>query len=457
MKRVNHVYKNYLLLIGLLIVIIFGGFVISSANRQVSAQTGRTKIVFWHEMGGPAEVALNQMVKNFNQSQSKYEVIPQYQGSYDEAVQKIIQTHGSSSSPALFQSFDISTAQIMHTHYATPVQKFINQQHYDMSQIAPAAKAFFSNKGQQLSMPFNISQPVMYYNASVLKKYHINPPSKSPSYSEITKIAKEVYQRSHHQLKGMTMEINGWLLEEALANAKTLLVNQHDGHKGTPTNIRLNNPTTQKYLKWLQANIKSGDFMNYGSGSNAAANEIAGFMSGKVALFFNTSAYISQLTVTKKPQLGITYFPHPDGVKSNGVSIGGASLWIGNDKSKQAQNGAFAFIKYALKPQSQANWQKATGYLAINHQAEKTATLKKLYAKIPEAKVPAEQLAAAKPNDANSGLLMEGMQYTRQLEQTAMETSYEGKNVAKTLKSVNQQMNANLRRINRANNNFKSQ
>lgn len=120
-------------------------------------------------MGGPAEVALDQMVTDFNNSQNKYEVVPQYEGSYDEAVQKIIQTHGSKSSPALFQSFDISTAQIMHTQYATPIQKFITKEHYDMSPIAPAAKAFFSNNGKQLSMPFNISQPVMYYNASLLK------------------------------------------------------------------------------------------------------------------------------------------------------------------------------------------------------------------------------------------------------------------------------------------------
>ncbi len=188
----------------------------------------------------------------------------------------------------------------MHTQYATPIQKFITKEHYDMSPIAPAAKAFFSNNGKQLSMPFNISQPVMYYNASLLKKYHIPTPSKSPSYSEITKTAKELYQRSHHQVKGMTMEINGWLMEEALANAHQLLVNHQDGHAGAPDKINLNNPTSQKYLKWLQENIHAKDFMNYGSGSNAAANEIAGFMSGKVGIFFNTSAYISQLTVNPK-------------------------------------------------------------------------------------------------------------------------------------------------------------
>ncbi len=88
--------------------------------------------------------------------------------------------------------------------------------------------------------------------------------------------------------------------------------------------------------------------------------------------------------------------------------------------------------------------------------AENTKTLKDLYAKYPEAKVPFEQLSTVKPNNANSGLLMEGMQYTRQLEQTAMEQTYEGANIDSTLNSVNNQMNSNLQRINKANNNFKT-
>ncbi len=93
-------------------------------------------------MGGPAEVALDKLVDDFNKSQNKYEAIPQYQGAYDEAVQKIIQSHGTSASPALFQSFDISTAQMMHSKYTTPVQKFIDEDNYDVSDISPVAHCF---------------------------------------------------------------------------------------------------------------------------------------------------------------------------------------------------------------------------------------------------------------------------------------------------------------------------
>src|SRR5699024_2850699 len=113
-----------------------------------------------------------------------------------------------------------------------------------------------------------------------------------------------------------------------------------------------------------------------------------------------------QLTKNNKNELGITYFPHPDNKKANGVAIGGAALWISNDKPKDVQRGAFEFIKYTLKPEVQAQWQKSTGYLALNKDSQKTSILKDLYAKNPESKVPGQQLATAKANYSNSQTLV---------------------------------------------------
>lgn len=429
--------------------------IFSFRQKNAKADPARTKIVFWHEMGETSGDALEKMVNKFNKSQSKYEIVPQYEGSYDEAIQKFIQSHGSASSPALFQAFDISTAQMMHSKYTTPVQKFIDEENYDVKDIAPVARSFYANNGKQLAMPFNTSQPVLYYNASLLKKYHITPPSQSPSYSEITRTAQQLYERSSHQVKGMTMEIYGWLLEEALANTKTSLVNNNDGHSGTPTNVNLNNPMTVKYVKWIRQNIKTGNFVNYGSGTSAENNQTAAFLARKLGIFVQSSATIGQLAQGTKDKLGITYFPHPYGTKANGVSIGGAALWISNDKSEKVQKGAFEFIKFAEASKIQAQWQKDTGYLALNANSQKEKVLADLYKKEPEMAVPGEQLRNAKPNSTNSGVLMEGMQLTREMEETALESIYGGSNITQTLQDASSKLNQNLERTNRANNYFK--
>ncbi|WP_201307556.1 ABC transporter substrate-binding protein [Companilactobacillus farciminis] len=447
MSKYKKLVMPLIAVLGILLVAVFGHTLsVKSADNH-----DRIPIVFWHEMGGPSEDALEKVVDGFNKSQTKYEVIPKYQGTYDEAIQKILQTHNTSTSPAVFQAFDISTAQMLHSGYTTPVQNFIDEDNYDVSKISSVARAFYANKGKQQAMPFNTSQPVLYYNASLLKKYNITPPPVSPSYSDITRVAKELYEKSHHKVKGMTVQVYGWFLEQALANANAQLANNNDGHTGNPTKVSINNPDTVEFLEWIRENIKSGDFIDYGSGASAGANQTAGFLSDKVGIFIQSSASIGQLTKNNKNELGITYFPHPDNKKANGVAIGGAALWISNDKPKDVQRGSFEFIKYTLKPEVQAQWQKSTGYLALNKDSQKTSILKDLYAKNPESKVPGQQLATAKANYSNSGILMEGMQLTRQLEEIAMETVYNGGDIKKALDTADKNINDNLTQLNRAN------
>ena len=447
MSKYKKLVMPLIAVLGILLVAVFG----HTLSVKLADNHDRIPIVFWHEMGGPSEDALEKVVDGFNKSQTKYKVIPKYQGTYDEAIQKILQTHNTSTSPAVFQAFDISTAQMLHSGYTTPVQNFIDEDNYDVSKISSVARAFYANKGKQQAMPFNTSQPVLYYNASLLKKYNITPPPVSPSYSDITRVAKELYEKSHHKVKGMTVQVYGWFLEQALANANAQLANNNDGHTGNPTKVSINNPDTVEFLEWIRENIKSGDFIDYGSGASAGANPTAGFLSDKVGIFIQSSASIGQLTKNNKNELGITYFPHPDNKKANGVAIGGAELWISNDKPKDVQRGAFEFIKYTLKPEVQAQWQKSTGYLALNKDSQKTSILKDLYAKNPESKVPGQQLATAKANYSNSGILMEGMQLTRQLEEIAMETVYNGGDIKKALDTADKNINDNLTQLNRAN------
>ncbi|KRL97798.1 ABC transporter substrate-binding protein [Liquorilactobacillus satsumensis] len=447
MKKIkNFRYRHLLLLFSLCAVIL------SALTGCTSAKAdSRIQITFWHEMTGPAQVQLTKFVKEFNQSQHKYTVVPQFEGNYNEAVQKILNTHGTSASPAVFQSMDISTSQIYSSGYTTPVQKFITADNYDVSKISAVARAFYSKNGQQLSMPFNTSQPVLYYNATLLKKYGITPPPVDPSYSDITRVAQQLYERSGKKVKGLSVEIYGWLFEQFLANAGESLANNQDGHAGTPTAVNFTGTAATTTMKWIQENIKHGSFMNYGSGTSASANEMAGFLSGKLGMFLQSSADISQLTAGMKDQLGITYYPHPDGQKSNGVSIGGASLWISNDKSTTVQRGAWEFIKYLMKSQNQAAWQAATGYLALNKDSQNEPVLQKLYQKTPAAKIPSQQLARTTPNNTNSGIFMQGLIQERTITQTAMEQIYNGKNVTSALQDAEKQMNSYVQTTNKAN------
>lgn len=237
-----------------------------AANPANVSASERTKIVFWHEMTGPAQVELKRLVNEFNKHQDKYEVEAEFEGDYNEAVQKILNTHGTDASPAVFQAMDISSAQMYYSKHTTPVQKFIDEDGYDVSQISSGARAFYSKDGKQLSMPFNSSQPVLYYNKTLLKKLGITPPPLDPSYSDVTRVANEIYKKSNHKIKGMSIEIYGWFFEQFLANAGVCMANKDDGHNGVPTAVDFTSGTAVNTMKWIQNGLKQRSFMNYGAG-----------------------------------------------------------------------------------------------------------------------------------------------------------------------------------------------
>ena len=411
----------------------------------------REKIVFWHEMTGSTKDTLVKLVDDFNNSQDKYEVVPYYQGTYEEVVQKVLNTYGTDASPTVFQSADNSIAQLYDSGCITPIQTFVDKESYDIEQIYPVARNFYSYDDELFAMPFNTSQPVLYYNKSLLEEHGITLSPKEPTYSDLSRVAKELKEKAGNSVSGMSLIGYSWYFEEFAANAGVTLVDNNNGRDGTVTKATYNSTAMQETLSWIQEGMKAGYFTNYGSGSTAMTNELTAFLSGKTGLMVRTSGACQQIFTGTDDEIGICYYPHPDGQENNGVSIGGAALWISNDKSQAQQEGAWAFIKYMLSAESQATWQAGTGYLALNKGSQFTDTLLDMYKENPALAIPSQQLATTEPNKANAGIFMQGMNQSRLLLQTAMEQVFNGADVKKALSEAEKSMDNYITQNNLAN------
>ncbi len=66
-----------------------------------------------------------------------------------------------------------------------------------------------------------------------------------------------------------------------------------------------------------------------------------------------------------KFQVGTGFLPKPSGAKDGGVIVGGASLYILNNRSEAEQQGAWEFIKFLADAKQQAYWHVNTGYFPI--------------------------------------------------------------------------------------------
>ncbi|EPC54359.1 Carbohydrate ABC transporter substrate-binding protein, CUT1 family, partial [Lacticaseibacillus paracasei subsp. paracasei CNCM I-4270] len=255
-------YKKMIAIVAALIVILGLGFFFTHQQHTEAADngTGRTTITFWHSMNGPNEQVLENLVNQFNKSQTKYTIKPIYVGSYELSIMKYANTVGSNVSPDLVQSDQANQSMMIGLNATVPVQKFVDRDHYDLSQLYPGVTAAYKINGKLASMPFNSSSSVMYYNESLFKKYGVADLPLSPTYSDVTKAAVALTKKSKGAVKGMTMQIYGWLPEEMVANQNSLVVNHDNGRKAMATAATLNSPEMQKSMTWLQDVIKQNAF-----------------------------------------------------------------------------------------------------------------------------------------------------------------------------------------------------
>ncbi|PLS02365.1 ABC transporter substrate-binding protein [Neobacillus cucumis] len=395
--------------------------------QTVPVEKDGNKIVirFWHAMSGDLEKRLNEIVAQYNQSQDKYEIKPEFEGTYEELLTKFRSTAASKDVPALVQSSEITTKYMIDSKKITPVQEWIDKDHYDTSKLEKAITNYYSVNGKMYSMPFNSSTPVLVYNKDAFKKAGLDPEKAPSTYSELKDAADKLTIKEGNTTKqyGFTMLNYGWFFEELLAAQGGLYVDHENGRKGGAEKAVFNGKEGQKVFNLLNDLNKNGNLGKYGNDWDGMR---AAFQSGQVAMYLDSSAGIRNIIDTSKFNVGVAYLPHPDGVKPKGVVIGGASLWMTNMVGDETQKGAWDFMEYLTKADVQAKWHTETGYFPITPAAYKDPSIAEEYKKYPQLKVTVDQLQATKSTPATQGALISVFPESRDAVVKSLEAMYGG-------------------------------
>ncbi|MFD3449499.1 ABC transporter substrate-binding protein [Microbacteriaceae bacterium 4G12] len=394
-------------------------------TAPVEKNGDKTVIRFWHAMSGNLQKQLETLTTEYNQSQNKYEIKPEFQGTYEELLTKFRSTTATNEVPGLVQSNEVSTKYMIDSKKITPIQQWIDKDKYDTSKLEKAITNYYSVNGKMYSMPFNSSTPVLIYNKDAFKKAELDPEKAPKTYSELKDAAKKLTIKEGNTTKqyGFTILNYGWFFEELLATQGGLYVDNENGRKDSAKKAVFNGKEGQKVFSLLNDLNKNGELGKYGSDWDSMR---AAFQSGQVAMCLDSSAGVRNTINTAKFDVGVAYLPHPDDVKPQGVIIGGASLWMTNMVGKETQEGAWDFMKYLTKPDVQAKWHTQTGYFAITPDAYKEPIVKEQYQKYPQLKVTVDQLQSTKSSPVTQGALINVFPESRDAVVKALESMYGG-------------------------------
>ncbi|MDD7389069.1 MAG: extracellular solute-binding protein, partial [Lachnospiraceae bacterium] len=185
----------------------------SSAAVAGDVDVNGTEITFWHAMGGVNGEAMEYLVDKFNQ-ENEYgiKVVSEYQGSYDDALNKLKSAQLGNMGADLVQVYDIGTRFMIDSDWIIPVQDFMDKDDYKIN-LEENIAAYYTVNDELYSMPFNSSTPILYYNADMFKAAGLD--AAPASFSEIEGIADTLTTKGGAK-EVLSMGIYGWFFEQFL-------------------------------------------------------------------------------------------------------------------------------------------------------------------------------------------------------------------------------------------------
>ncbi len=369
----------------------------------------QTEVTWWHAMGGELGEKLEAIAADFNASQSDYVVTPVFKGSYPETLTAAIAAFRANEQPAIVQVFEVGTGTMMAAQGAVyPVYQLMadNNQPWDPAGfLAPVTGYYSDPQGNILSLPFNSSTPIMYYNKDVFEKAGLDRDVAPKTWAEVEAFSRQIVE-SGAATCGFTTGWVTWVQTENFSAIHDLpFGTQENGFAGFDTEFTFNGEGQAKHWGNLKTWADEGLFA-YG-GPEGGADAAPKFYNQECAILMNSSASRAGVINNAKDfEVGFAPLPYYDDLiaEPKNSIIGGATLWVLNGKSAEEYAGVAQFFTYLSSPEVQASWHQATGYLPITNAAFELGQEQGYYAENPGSDVAIEQITRGTPTANSKGV-----------------------------------------------------
>ncbi|MGD8211066.1 MAG: sn-glycerol-3-phosphate ABC transporter substrate-binding protein UgpB [Desulfobacterales bacterium] len=388
-------------------------------------------INWWFAHGGRLGEKVQSIVSDFNAKQSKYKVVATYKGNYSDTMTAGIAAFRSKNPPHILQVFEVGTATMMAAKGAIkPVYEVMAESGlpFDPNAYLPTVTGYYTtSEGKMLSMPFNSSTPVLYYNVTAFEKAGLDPDKPPKTWPEVAEYARKLTAAGYPG--GFSTAWISWIhLENFSAWHNVPFGTKSNGFEGLDTEFVFNSPLHVKHVQSLADWQKEKIFV-YGGRRNKGN---ALFSSGEVAMYTESSAGYAGFKKTCKFPFRtsmLPYWPDAAGAPQNTI-IGGASLWVMAGHSPKEYEGVAAFFNYISSPEVQADWHQFTGYLPITTGAYDLTKSQGVYKEKPGMETALKQMTLNKPTANSKGLRFGNFVQMRAIMYDTLEAIFSGKKTA---------------------------
>ena len=419
------------------------------AALATSAFADTVKVDWWHAMGGLNGERVNKISADFNASQSAYEIVPTYKGNYTETKTAAVAAFRAKEHPHLVQVFEVGTATMMAAKGAVyPIEQLMSDANepFDKGDYLPAVISYYQTPtGELLSMPFNSSTPVMWYNVDAFEAAGAKVPS---TWAEVKTAAQALVDNG--MKCGVSFGWQSWVMLENYSSWHNIPVGtKENGFAGFDTEFTFNNQAVVARLDDI-ASMGADNLFVYGG---RRGDSLPLFTNGECGMWMNSSAYYGSIKKQAKFNYAQTMLPLDMDVAAapqNSI-IGGATLWSLAGHEADEYKGVAKFMTYLSSAEVQAWWHQETGYVPITTAAYELSKTQGFYDSNPGTDTAIKQLSLNEPTPNSRGVRFGNFVQIRDVINEEMESLWAGDKTAQVaMDTAVKRGNALLRKFERS-------
>ena len=437
-----------------------GAVALGLAGAAAPASAQPVDIQFWHGLTQPLGGMLEQIATDFNATQNQYRIQASFRGAYPETMVAAIAAFRASQAPHIVQMFEVGTGTMMAAGRAIkPLHELLAETNtrIDFNDYLPGVRGYYSlPDGRMMSMPFNSSTSVVFYNKDAFRRANLNPDQFPATWEGVEAAARAL--RAAGVTCPMTSAWPTWTqIEQFSAIHNIPLATQGNGMGGLNAELRINNPLMLRHISNLVTWQREGLF-RYG-GRDGAADAL--FPSGECAMIFASSGLRARIQREAQFQWGVGMLPVYQGTTPINSIIGGASFWVMNrgpnaQRSAAEHQGIAQFFAYIARPEVAAKWHTDTGFLPVTRTAFERVRATGFYEQPANAgaDVPIQQMlrGGGQMTENSMGIRLGGFVEIRTIIQEELERAFQGQQTAEqALANATTRGNVVLRNFERQN------
>lgn len=347
--------------------------------------SGPVSIKLWHALSGPQQLALDAMIKMFNDSNGKgITVTAVYQGNYTQLYEKTLGAIQAGTAPDLAQAYESHVADYARTDIVvdlgpykdSPRNGLTKQSQDDVYRGYYETNTFPQFGNKLLSWPFTKSVAVMYVNDDVLSEIGKPAPKTWDDFEATVRASTE------KDSSGKTIRYGfGFTTDAAYFDAQ---VYARGGTLMGPDNktVAWNGKEGLAVLQMFDRINKEGTA--YSPKGNDWQIDLT---AGKLALYFSSTASLPFVTDAARrsgARWSIANLPQSDPAKARTVQFG-ANVAIFKSTTER-QLASWLFIRWLSETDQTAQFAASSYFMPVRASAAESQVLKDYWSKVPQGK-----------------------------------------------------------------------